>query len=302
MTKRPVLISAAVVAAPVAAVLHVLIHGSQIPVGKVAPPQAKALNAPGNIEHKPTQARTNKPTWISHASHAATSKFSEKKYNLLKTKYPSNMPQATGPLSPTQLKLLTAAMEGSVPPGQSNWPVFKEVIAGNAAALKSKLDSGLSANATISSVVPLERQISLLDMAINTGRRNIVGLLLEHGASVNPQTLIAPNGMTFKVEAPLPIAAQDGEDDVVKLLLKHGANIEQRRALVGSSQTALSAAVYTENVSTVYLLLAHGADVSTALSPNGGLPPILTQDYPDPRIQELRRLLIEYGANAQVGR
>lgn len=211
------------------------------------------------------------------------------------------MPQATGPLSPVQLKLLTGAMKGSIPPGQKNWPVFKEIIAGNAAALRSELDSGLSANATISSVQPLEMQISLLDMAIMAGRRNIVGLLLEHGASVNPRTLIAPNGMTFKVQAPLPIAAQDGEDDVVTLLLKHGANIEQRRALVGSSQSTLSAAVYTENVSTVYLLLAHGADVSTVLSPDGDLPPILTQEYSDPRIQELRRLLTEYGADAQVG-
>ena len=298
MSKRRALIFAAAVAAAVSTVLYVLIHGSHIPVRKAAPPQAKAVDGADKIKLEPTQASAAKATSVTQA---VRPKFSEKTYTLLKTEYPSLMPQAKGPLSPTQLKLLTEVMEGSVPPGQSNWPVFKEVIAGNATALKNKLDAGLSANATVSSVRPVVGQISLLDMAIMTGRRNIVGLLLEHGANVHSRTLIAPNGMTFKVEAPLPIAAQDGEDDVVQLLLKHGANIEQRRALVGSSQSALSAAVYTESVSTVYLLLAHGADVSTVLSPNGGLPPLLTQDYPDPRTQELRRLLMEYGANAQVG-
>jgi ankyrin repeat protein len=182
------------------------------------------------------------------------------------------------------------------------WPVFKDVIYGKTAALENELDTGLSANATIYLDYPYNAPVSLLDMAIKAGQRDIVQELLRHGASVGPLTEVAPDGTPLDVEAPLPLAAADGEDDVVQLLLQNGANIEQERALQGNNQTALDAAVIMQNVSTAYLLLTHGADVNSALGTDGTVPSILTSpDDAPPRMIALRDLLVEYGAKMPAG-
>ena len=293
MVKRPTFFFAAIVVAAIAAELCVTARQSHAPAEHVPASRSRADGSTDSVKHKKGPAVTT--------NGASISKYSERTYNLLRTKYPSNMPQASGPLSPGRLNLLTKAIEGSAPPGQQDWPAFKEVISGNAVALRHRLESGLSANATLSTVGPYSAQISLLDMAIKAGHRDIIKMLLRHGANVNPQPLIALNGITFKVEAPLPIAAGNGEDDVVRLLLKMGANIEQRRGASTNNQTALDAAVYSENVATVYLLLSHGADVNSELGPGGAMPPLLSTPYPDARIDELRNLLIKYRAKPLSG-
>jgi hypothetical protein len=293
MVKRTTFFFAAIVVAAIAAGLYVTTRQAHAPAENAPGSQSRADRSARSVKHEKAPAVT--------AKGASIYKYSERTYNLLRKKYPSNMPQASGPLSPGRLNLLTKAIEGSAPPGQQNWPVFKEVISGNAAALRHRLESGFSANATLSTVGPYSAQISLLDMAIKAGHRDIIKMLLQHGANVNPQPLISLNGSTFKVEAPLPIAAGDGEDDVVRQLLQRGANIEQRRGVSTNNQTALDAAVYSENVATVYLLLSHGADVNSVLGPDGAMPPILSTTYPDARIDELRNLLIRYRAKAPSG-
>ncbi|MGH8115205.1 MAG: ankyrin repeat domain-containing protein, partial [Rhodanobacteraceae bacterium] len=88
-----------------------------------------------------------------------------------------------------------------------------------------------------------------------------------------------------------------GEDDVVRLLLRKGANINQVLRFPHNHETALAAAVYAGDVSTVYLLLTHGADVNLALDPGGTIPEVLRQrPIISPRMVALRNLLIEYGA------
>jgi hypothetical protein len=228
--------------------------------------------------------------------------FSQKEYDLLWQRYKPNSGEATGPLSVPRLDDLAAITKNNTR-DKKMWPVFKDVIYGNSAALENKLDTGLSADATIYLDYPYNAPVSLLDMAIKAGQRDIVLELLRHGASVEPLTEVAPDGTRVNVEAPLPLAAADGEDDVVRLLLQSGAHIEQGRALQGNDQTALDAAVVMQNVSTAYLLLTDGANVDSALGPDGALPPILTatRDAP-PRLIALRELLMRYGAKIPPGR
>jgi len=231
----------------------------------------------------------------------ARKKFSQTEYDLLWQRYKPNSGLATGPLSADRLDNL-ATIAKSNTRDKKMWPVFRDVIYGNPAALENKLDTGLSADATIYLDYPYNAPVSLLDMAIMAGQRVIIRELLRHSSSVGPLMEVAPDGTPLKVEAPLPLAAADGEDDVVRLLLQNGANIEQRRDLLSNNQTALDAAVTMQNVSTVYLLLSHGADVNSALDSGGKLPSILTppQDAP-PRMMALRDLLIEYGAKMPAG-
>lgn len=223
--------------------------------------------------------------------------FSQKEYDLLWQRYKPDSGLAGGPLSGPRLDNLAAIIKNNTR-DEKMWPVFRDVIYGNSAALENRLDTGLSADATIYLDYPYNAPLSLLDAAIKAGQRDIVQELLRHRASVGPLTEVAPDGTPLKVETPLPLAAADGEDDVVLLLLQSGANIEEGRALQVNNQTALDAAVTMQNVSTAYLLLTHGADIHSALGPDGTVPVILTSRYGNaiPRMDALRNLLIEYGA------
>ncbi|MGA9368874.1 MAG: ankyrin repeat domain-containing protein [Steroidobacteraceae bacterium] len=234
-------------------------------------------------------------------SSPARKRFSQREYDLLWQRYKPNSGLADGPLSADRLDNLATIVKNDTR-DKKMWPVFRDVIYGNSAALENRLDTGLSADATIHLDYPYNASVSLLDMAIRAGQRDIIRELLRHNSSVGPLTEVAPDGTPLKVEAPLPLAAADGEDDVVRLLLQSGADIEQGRALRSNNQTALDAAVTMQDVSTAYLLLSHGADVNSALDPGGTVPSILIppQDAP-PRMIALRDLLMEYGAKMPAG-
>ena len=228
--------------------------------------------------------------------------FSQSEYDRLRRQFKSNTPQTNGPLSADRLDALARETKTHTR-DQKMWPAFKDVLYGNTAALENRLDTGLSPDATIVLDYPYNSPFSLLDVAIDAGQRDIVRELLRHNASVNPLSQVAPDGTPVNVAAPLPIAAGDGEDDVVQLLLQRGANIEQRRGLPTNDQTALSAALYTGNISTVYLLLTDGADVNSTLDPGHTVPAVLLQPHIDldPQAVALRNLLIQYGAKMPSG-
>lgn len=227
--------------------------------------------------------------------------FSEKEYELLWRQYRPNTPQAKGPMSGERLDTLARATRTNTR-DEKMWPAFSDAIYGKSVSLENRLDTGLSPDATIHLDYPYNANFSLLDMAIKAGQRTVIQELLRHSASVNPLTIVAPDGTPLYVEAPLPVAAEGGEDDVVQMLLQNGADINQRRGLQGNDQTALEAAVYAQNVSTAYLLLTHGADVRSALGPGGTIPSILTPPYVTPRMIALRNLLVDYGAKMPSGR
>lgn len=244
----------------------------------------------------------------SHTNSTARPGYSEKEFTYLQQNFMSHQPQASGPLSEEHLKLHASVVKSQLVVGQRLWPVVKDVIYGNVSALENRLDTGLSPDATVFLGYPYSANVSLLDMAIQAGQRDVIRTLLDHDASVNVGEMSQPGvvpvgGASPKIAAPLPLAAQLGEDDVVRLLLQHGANINQASGLQSESQTALSAAVYSGNVSTAYLLLTSGADINSVLGPGGTVPKVFAQDksYVTPEMIEMRKLLITFGAKMPSG-
>ena len=291
MSKRPIIIPA--VLALVAFVL--VLYGTEMrhwmPIRRAASPQRLART---NTEIKPAQE-------VVTAASSTTSKrtYSEEEYKRLWQEYKPNLAQADGPLPADRLDNLAHTMKGMMD-DREMWPVVDDVIYGKAAALETMLDTGrLRADARVYMNYPLNDFQSLLDIAIEAGQRNIVKVLLDHHADINTSEVTTPDGKSIPIQGPLTIAAHDGEDDVVRLLLQEGADINQLTGFPKNNETALAAAVYSENVSTVYLLLTQGADITSTLGPGATVPPSLIQPpqtVPVPRITALRDLLIEYGA------
>lgn len=172
------------------------------------------------------------------------------------------------------------------------WPIVNDVIYGDTAVLNKALDQGLSPSTQIYMFTyNADVNVSLLDLAIEAGQRDVIKALLAHHASVNASGAHEDEGPVGYV-APLPYAAQFGEDDVIRILLAHGANIEQRNNFRGNHETenhetALASAVHNGDVSGVYLLLMRGASVRAALGPPYDC---------DARSLAIRKLLIAHGA------
>jgi hypothetical protein len=227
--------------------------------------------------------------------------YSESEHDVLWQQFKPNTSQADGPLTAEGLRQLATTTKASTP-AKNMWPVIEDVIYGNSSALESRLDTGrLRGDATFYLGYPYDVYESLLDLAIEAGQRDVIKLLLNHSASVNPSALYSSNGGAVSVKSPLTIAARDGEDDVVQLLLSGGANVNQPSGSP-NGDTALKAAVYAQNVPTVYLLLTHGADIDSVLGPNKKVPQFLVQaDQRAPRMIALRNLLVNYGAEMPTG-
>ncbi|MGH8318524.1 MAG: ankyrin repeat domain-containing protein [Steroidobacteraceae bacterium] len=228
---------------------------------------------------------------------AAKKEYSEREYISLRRRYKANQPQAYGPLSGSRLQLDARVTRSNIVDVRSLSPVVRDVIYGNTRDLTSRLVTGLNPDSTVFMGYPLNMDVSLLDLAIQAGQRGVIRLLLTHNASVNPPDEVAADGTPLGPEAPLPLAASYGEDDVVKLLLHRGAHINQVLRFPHNHETALAAAVYAQDISTVYLLLTHGADIAATFGSGGMVPELLRQGpITPPRMVALCNLLIEYGA------
>ena len=91
-----------------------------------------------------------------------------------------------------------------------------------------------------------------LFMAAQGGHREIMALLLDHGAD-------AKQARRNDGVSPLYIAAQQGHREIVALLLNHGADAKQGTT---NGRTALHVAAFHGHREIVALLLKHGADKS----------------------------------------
>ena len=220
--------------------------------------------------------------------------YSPSIYGRLRMRYKPTGVVANGPMPKKNIKM-TARMVKNALMQRKSWTVVRNVMYGKVAAVETSLDTGLSANTSVFLANPFSANVSLLDLAIITGQRKVIGVLLSHDASVNPPDLLEIAGRTVRYIAPLPTAAQYGEDDVVRMLLQRGANIEQKSNNHMNHVTALAAAVDTSNVATTYLLLTHGANVNSVLNHDGTVPQFLMED-PTPSEVALRKLLVQYGA------
>jgi hypothetical protein len=291
MSKRPIIIPVVLALAAFVLVLYGTEMRHRAPIRRAAAPQKLAST---NVESKPAQQAA-----IALSGTSSKQTYSEEEYNRLWQQYKPNLAQADGPLSADRLDNLAQTTKGMMD-DREMWPVVADVIYGKAAAVEEMLDSGrLRADARFFMDYPLNDFQSLLDIAIEAGQRNVIKVLLNHHADINTSEVTTPEGKSIPIQGPLTVAAHDGEDDVVRLLLQEGADINQLTGFPKNNETALAAAVYSQNVSTVYLLLTQGADITSTLGPGGTVPPFLIQPpqtIPIPRMAALRDLLIAYGA------
>jgi ankyrin repeat protein len=241
---------------------------------------------------------------------AVTKGFSESEYRLLRRRYKPVVQTARGAVNAQGLKVIASGtrrlMLGESTPtglklGYALLPAAKDVIYGNTSALERKFAAGLSPNATmLMGGSGIDTHVTLLDLAIQTGQRSVIRLLISRGASVNPPHTNYQDGEPNRSEGPLALAARNDEDDVIRLLLEQGADVNQRMGEEGNNHTALAEAAILGNPSTVYLLLTHGANVNAVVEPDGSLPHALTF-YPQPRLVAVRKLLVQYGLKIPAG-
>ena len=108
---------------------------------------------------------------------------------------------------------------------------------------------------------PTDDRQQVLDEALvwaaKSGRVDVLGLLLEHGAHVD--------GAPYR-GTPLVWAAANGRDDTIHWLLDHGAQVNERTTFGGLSHgsgvTALHLAAQSNHALAVRVLLDRGADAS----------------------------------------
>ena len=303
MTRRSITLVAALVVAAFGVWIYNRLHGS---FARRPPTPVAHAARPAGRSHESAATPTTPSIRTSTEPRAATHGhgFRQEKYNELRKKFGAPLGTGYGPMDARNLASIAESIRLRLR-NQSMWPIVKDVLYGNTVALENALDRGFNPN----SVVEKGRGNveSLLDMAIDAGQRGAIKALVAHGADVNvDQYDLGKYGASTQdatyVE-PLVDAASSGEDDVVQYLLEHGANIDQRNNIsplipvVGGANTALSAAVAGGGVSTVYLLLADGASVNTALDPNGYVPKYLIQiAKSNPKYAAIVKLLVNYGA------
>jgi ankyrin repeat protein len=179
--------------------------------------------------------------------------------------------------------------------------VFAAIQRGDYDGLKALLTSDQSlARATN------QAGASALIMAVYVRRPELVGLLIEHGASVDLFAAAAlgdharltallgeqshqiggysPDGWTA-----LALAAHFNQVDSARLLLDHGADL-QARSRNDNGNTPLHAALAGQSAQTAAMLLERGADVNAA-DANGWTPLHLAAASGDP---DLVRLVLRH--------
>ena len=124
-------------------------------------------------------------------------------------------------------------------------------------------EANLTMNANAKSLMG---QTALHD-AVTVGYREVVSLLIKHGADVNlaskvetpqDQTDVVPSGTTLgSTSSPLQIACCQGDLEMLKLLLNNGA--------VDVDHKCLNSAIMADNVDVMTILLQQGKVLQVTL-------------------------------------
>ena len=129
-----------------------------------------------------------------------------------------------------------------------------------------------------------------LGAACHAGHEDVVQLLLDYGADINPTF---PGDLDAKIETPLSLAVREGSGEMVQMLLDRGAHVE----LGGSrNATPLFIAVERQNEHIVRALLERGAD--SMCRKDDGVTPLhiaASQDSDD-----ILLLLLQSGAHIDI--
>ena len=138
-----------------------------------------------------------------------------------------------------------------------------------------------------------EERKTALHIAAEYGHTNILRLLLDHGAIVDPQEA----GQSY--QTPLLIAIANGHHDSVQLLIQRGADVDRHSTFHGSP---LMKPIYRRHEDIVSLLLESGADRNTVIYVCGYRRNALHQTVCAPSSFGFKnsRLLVEKGANIEA--
>lgn len=139
-----------------------------------------------------------------------------------------------------------------------------------------------------------------LHYAVFGGSKEVVALLLDHGAPADP---LAPLGSTAgRYLSPLHLAAHYGDLAICELLIARGADAnsklpaENKLWLYPTQRTPLHHAAASRNGQLVRFLLEQGAEINTADS-EGQTPLLVASKHADPSVVET---LLSRGADANA--
>jgi ankyrin repeat protein len=196
------------------------------------------------------------------------------------------------------------------------------VMLGDIESIGHYLSKGVDANSKLAK--GYAKGNSFLNQAVRHQYRDLVKLLLNHGARVNEKTgtfgssplheaamgiggkayqdiceLLIAHGADVNSEdkhgeTPLHRAAQNGHLNIVKLLLDCGANVN---SLNLSRRSALFEAARLHHQQVVKFLLSRGADIN--LTDERGFTPLLCA-FQQSGGDEIVRVLVNYGADVNV--
>ena len=173
---------------------------------------------------------------------------------------------------------------------------FAAIRKGDAASVKRMLDRGVSAH---SHEIMLTRPraethteggkeypgSSAIMIACESGNVAILGLLVKHGAPVNPPTTSG--------SSPIMAAVEGRSTDAVRYLLDHGARANQ----IGDyGEPVIVYAISRDDTATVKLLLDRGADI------NAGKEKTLLMEAVSYSSPDVVKLLLERGADPNLRR
>ena len=205
-------------------------------------------------------------------------------------------------------RLLAAGADPNIGDNRGYTPLSRAVQYDRAAVAATLLTHGADPNVYFGKSEPKRRSSSLLERAAVLGQTKVVRQMLERGADVQENGVVALNAALWKhhedtaallVEAGVDInaptydeqkhrymqngarvlhtAAQEGLESSVRLLLRFGADINDRNV---HGQSALHYAVQNNHAKVVSILLAQGANVTgddLAVALDAGDEPVARQ-------------------------
>ena len=147
-----------------------------------------------------------------------------------------------------------------------------------------------------------EKQHGLMALhyAVFGGSGEIVAALLDRGAPVNPA--VPSGGLSFRYISPLHLAARYGNTAICELLIARGADVNAALPAEGGTSfsntrlTPLHHAVYSEDIGIVALLIGNRAQANAADSKNQTPLHLAAEQANQPIVE----MLLSHGADANA--